>query len=207
VTERLDGVAGFDRLNAVLERHFFKRSHLLRGYRIVNDARRVLSTVRFKHLPEFRRDRLRLERFLTFIQQADGDPSTARELEMFIKARLTEHGGVEEVVQELERAFARVYHDLEEYNADFEALQEMEDHADLFSSTQQDELRALLGLYGMEIDKRLPADRVVVEDVEARQQVWGQLSQRGRSPVQRGVAQRAVDRYGLILNELLGNTT
>jgi len=207
IIEYLDRVAGFDRLKAVLERHFFKRSHLLRGYRIVNDARRVLSTIRFKHLPEFRKDKARLEHFLTFIRQADGDPATARELEAFIQARFVERAGVEEVVQELERAFARIFHDLEEYNSDFEALQQMEDHADLFSSSQQDELRALLGLYGMEVEKRLTADRVSVAYVEERQQTWGQLSQRGRSPVLRDVAQRAVDRYGLILNELLGNTT
>jgi hypothetical protein len=207
VVERLDRIAGFDRLKAVLERHFFKRSHLLRGYRTVNDARRVLSTIKFKHLLEFRKDKARLERFLTFIRQAGGDPATAHELEAFIHARFTERAGVEGVVQDLERAFARIFHELEEYNSDFEALQHMEDHANLFSPSQQDELRALLGLYGMEVQKRLPADCVAVAYVEERQQTWGQLSQRGRSPVVRGVAQRAVDRYGLILNELLGNMT
>jgi hypothetical protein len=207
VEERLNTVAGFDRLREVLERHFFRRSHLLRSYRIVNDARRVLNTVTFKHLPEFRKDKARLEHFLTFSRQTGGDPATAGELEAFIRERFAERAGVEGVVQELERAVARIFHDLEEYNTDFEALKQVEGHADLFSPAELAELRALLGLYGMEVEKRLLPDRIAVEYVEARQQAWGQLSQRGRSPILRDVAQRAVDRYGLILNELLGNAT
>jgi hypothetical protein len=44
-----------------------------------------------------------------------------------------------------------------------------------------------------------------VESVEERQQAWEDLAQRGRTSSLRSVASRAVDRYGLILNELLAD--
>jgi hypothetical protein len=211
VADRLSEIAGFDRLKEVLERHLFKRGRLLRWYRIVNDARQVLGQVRYQHLRQFRQhdreERAREQRFVAFIRQAQGDPTVARELEAFI----TGHGGgtqragrVEASLNEWDRQLAEVFHDLEEYNADFEALQQLEDHVGSFSAAEQGELRALFGLYGVETDRRLPPDSLRVDHVERRQQAWSQVALSDRSPVRCQVAQRAVSCYGLILNELTG---
>jgi hypothetical protein len=57
----------------------------------------------------------------------------------------------------------------------------------------------------MEMNKRLPPSRISVTYVEERQQYWSQVSTVERNPVRCLVADRAVTRYGLILNELLGD--
>src|SRR5205085_11150557 len=85
VTQRVNDLAGFDQFKEVLERHFFKRSQILRCHRILNDASQVLKTIKFKHLPDLRKrdreDRARQERFLNFIRQAaHSEPEVAREL-------------------------------------------------------------------------------------------------------------------------------
>ncbi|WP_295455628.1 hypothetical protein [uncultured Thiodictyon sp.] len=52
-------------------------------------------------------------------------------------------------VDAVDRDLGRVFHQLEEYNADFEALQTLEQQdAGTFSGEEQDELRRLLGQYG-----------------------------------------------------------
>jgi hypothetical protein len=46
-----------------------------------------------------------------------------------------------------------------EYNEDFEVLQELEGSNGEFSAAELAELRPLLGLYGGEVEKRLPPGR------------------------------------------------
>jgi hypothetical protein len=106
------------------------------------------------------------------------------------------------IIEQLEREFSRLNHQLEEYNADFQALQQIEKHADLFSAAERNELRALLGLYGIETNKRLPPANAEGGDIAQRQQLWRQIEQMARSNIRREVAERAVYRYGVILNEL-----
>ena len=210
VQRQLQLLSGFGTLKDVLERHFLRRSHVLRAYRIMKDTRQILDTIKFAHVPAARqREReqaARRERFLAFVQKASGDPAVAQELAAFIQDRLAPEIDAEGVVRQLERECARIFHELEEYNADFEALQALDqgNQRALFTPPELDELRALLGLYGMEMTKRLPASRVTVSYVEERQQHWSQVSAWERNPVRAGVAERAVTRYGLILNELLG---
>ena len=54
IIQQLEKLAGFGPLKEVLDRHFFKRARFLRCYRVLNDSRRILSEIRFKHLPAFR---------------------------------------------------------------------------------------------------------------------------------------------------------
>ena len=86
----LNDLAGFDQLQEVLERHFFNRSHILRCHRILTDVRKILSEIRFTRLPAMRLQERKEKEFLTFIRQTESNnPKVARELEVFIKARLT----------------------------------------------------------------------------------------------------------------------
>ncbi len=211
VLRQLEQYAGFETLKNTLDRHFLKRSHVLRAYRIISDARQLLNTIKFTHLAAVRKhereNEARSARFHAFVRQSTGDQAVSRELDAFISEHLVRTTDPEAVVKKVERECARIFHDLEEYNADFEALQQIDHGGQLavFSAHELDELRALLGLYGMETNKRLPPSRITVTYVEERQQYWGQVSALDRNPIRCQVADRAVTRYGLILNELLGD--
>ena len=97
-----------------------------------------------------------------------------------------------------------MYHLLEAYNADFAALQQIESAAELFEPAEREELQALFGQSGLEVARRLPSGRATPDNVERRQQAWREAAELDRSEVRRAVAGRAVERYGLILDELLG---
>jgi len=211
---QLDEIAGFDRLRKVLEQHFLKRGQFLRCYRIATDARSILNAIKYRHLPErHTRDvasKVQLERFLKFISNANGDTDVARELGAFVQRQLAGQAGMEGTIgqiEQIDRDLSGVFHKLEEYNEDFKALQLIEEHRDAFEPAELDELRPLLGSYGMEVEQRLQYGYRIVERIEERQHVWGQIATLSRNPIRRDVAQRAVWRYGLILAELSGGVT
>jgi hypothetical protein len=175
----------------------------------VNDARAILSGIRFRELPKIkmrdREEQLQRERYLAFIREAAGDRATAQELEelvmrVFGVARRGDH--LDNALQQWSKGFDRLFHDLEEYNADFAALKLLDQHADLFTPEERDELRALLGLYGFENDKRLRSDKLALDQVGMRQQLWRQAGFAERDPKRIQVAERAMTRYGLILDEI-----
>jgi hypothetical protein len=205
IAAEVERIAGFAPLNEVLESHFLKRSEFLRCYRIVGDVRRAIGAIRYQHLPALRQrerdEAARRERFLAFIRGAPGDREVARELAEWVEKTAVAHAApVKEAVEAVDRDLGRVFHTLEEYNADFEALQALEKHAGLFAGEELDELHGLLGLYGLGTAERLPAGHTRDTDyVERRQQYWRDLSMRDRAP-----AKRAVARLGLILDELEG---
>ena len=205
VARRLNDLAGFDRLTTVLNQHFLQRGHLLRSHRIVRDAQRLVNSLKFgpEYLQREHADKARLERFLGFIRQAPGDPVVAQELAAYVQQQLTQRTGLKALIETLERAFGHAYYQLQEYTDDFEALQRMEHSADLFRSAECEELHALFGQFGLEIAKRLPAGKATPDYVEARQQAWREISALDRQAVRQAVASRAVDRYGLILVEIL----
>jgi len=208
--ERLEETTGFGPLRKILNRHFIERGHILRCYRIADDAREVLNEIRFTHLPErrkeARREKDRMERFLGFISRPGGDPATAQELEDFVR----DHLDADRLIKELETLYAELdaelsalFSQLLEYNEDFEALQKLEEADGDFSEAELAELRPLLGLYGAEIKDRLPPG-CGAEYAGMRQMYWG--SRRVEAPygtVVQVVADQAFNRYGMILGELL----
>lgn len=209
IVERLDEVAGFGPLQKVLERHFFQRARFLRCYRIASDARKIVNEIRFRQLPEFRkRDRADVaqrERFLSFVRAANGDRSVAKELEDFVSLQCgtaARADRLEATVKELDRQLATLFHEMEEYNADFAALEDIDKNRQLFSAAETEELRCLLGLYGVELDKRLPDGRASVAHASERQQAWSEACLRARDTIRYRVAERAQTRYGLILYDL-----
>lgn len=210
IVEKLQAIAGFDQLRDALDRHFIKRGSLLRSYRIVNDAFRVLNKVKYTYLPEFQRreaeNAARRTRFLAFIRQTrQANPLTSQELETFIWANLPPQTNLSSIVEEIEREIGRIKYELEDYNADFEALMLIENYDTLFASEELRELQPLLGLYGLELEKRLPSpleEHMTLPYLGKRQGYWEQKSQLGRSAIVRAVAQQAVRRYGLIADTL-----
>jgi hypothetical protein len=210
VEQLLRQLAGFDALRDVLDRHFLRRGSILRAYRIVANARQVLTALRFGEVERLRRqylaDAAQRDRFLAFVRASGGDPGVARDLQAFIEHHLTPRSDAQTMIKDIERSCARLFHNLEEFNADAQALQQLEDgtREGVFSLAELDELRALLGLYGLDLEKRLPPSRISVAYVEQRQQVWSEVCAWDRKPTRAQVAERAVARYGHILDELLG---
>jgi hypothetical protein len=60
----------------------------------------------------------------------------------------------------------------------------------------------LLGLYGVETEKRLAPRPATVEYAGGRQQAWSEVGMRAREPARRRLAEQGEARYGLILHEL-----
>ena len=211
VVKGLEEISGFGPLWEVLNKHFIERGHILRCYRIADDAQEVLNEIRYTHLPEHRKgmhqEKDRLERFLRFIHQSDGDPVTAGELEDFVRTHLDvnhQTNELEALHAGLDGELSALFHRLLEYNEDFETLQKLEGSNGDFSETELDELRSLLGLYGGEVEKRLPPGKANAEYVGERQMYWGR--RRAEAPYGStgySVADQAYTRYGLILDEIL----
>ena len=212
VVMRLEEISGFGPLWEVLNKHFIERGHILRCYRIADDAQEVLNEIRYTHLPEHRKgihqEKDRLDRFLRFIRQSGGDPVTAGELEDFVRTHLDvnrQTNELETLHAELDGELSALFHRLLEYNEDFEILQKLEGSNDVVSEAELDELRPLLGLYGGEVEKRLPPGKANAEYVGERQMYWGR--RRAEAPygsIGYAVAEQAYTRYGLILDEILG---
>jgi hypothetical protein len=214
VAQRLAEITGFEPLWEVLNTHFIERGHILRCYRIASDAQEVLNEIRYTHVPQLRKgmrgERDLLDRFVGFIHRTGGDPTTARELEDFVRSHLD----VERRVRELETLHAELDAELGglliellEYNEDFEVLQKLEGSGDEFSAAELAELRPLLGLYGDEVAKRLPPGAANAEYAGWRQMYWGnRRAQADYDTVEYAVAVRAYTRYGLILDEILSGS-
>jgi hypothetical protein len=207
--ERLRELGGFDRLRRTLQEHFLERAHILRCFRIVRDAKDVLNGLRFGHLAELRRrsrgDGARLTRFLDLLDSVDGDPGVTAELTGFLRERLdapADAARVQRAWEELDAELGSLLRELGEHHADFAALQDLQAVAGEFAVDEVDELRALLGLYGSDVDARVRS----CHDPEhwVRRQIAWRLV-RDTSPLRtrrRAVAERAHTRIGLILEEL-----
>ena len=91
---------------------------------------------------------------------------------------------------------------MEEHNADFEALELLQKSPEPFAAEELDELRCLLGLYGVETDKRLARGQTTVAYAAQRQGAWADVRVRTRDAIRLRLAERAEARYGLILHEL-----
>jgi hypothetical protein len=214
VTVRLEEMCGFEQLWGVVNERFVQRGHILRCYRIAREAQKTLNReVKYTYLPRCREETSkveeRLETFLTFIQRANGDPATARELQDFVRQHLDTGERVtqlEKLHSALDLELSTLLYQLRAYNADFEALQSLGRDDLGLSTTQLEELRALLGLYGGDVSQRLPSDRLSdIEYIGQRQRYW-QVKKMGApyGTSQYTVADRAFARYGMILDELCG---
>ncbi|MDY3563789.1 dynamin family protein [Gemmata sp. JC673] len=207
--EELTELAGFRPLRDALDRHFFQRAAYLRCFRIVNDARAVLDNIRFRELPKARsrerEDQTRRDRFLAFIRGTGKGGAVAQELEEFVNRTHEASRRSERLESDLRRwsgEFDRLFHDLEEHNADFEVLQLLEQQSELFTGAELDELRPLFGLYGLENEKRLPSGQRTLSEIARFQQRWHRVALEQRNNLRTQIAERAVVRLGLIVEAI-----
>jgi hypothetical protein len=210
VLNELDDVSGFAALYRTLNKHFFERGHILRCYRIVEDARKLLRQLKIERLPQIRKSEIegenKLARFKDFIANAGGDPALAQELTELLVAHLCVTGrarALATLIDTLDGGLRECYDELIEFNADFEALQVMEEGADSFTADELDELRPLFGLYGIDPEKQIQSANLNTDYVSARQLAWH--SNEFKAPpgtVRHVVAVRAYARYGSILKTI-----
>ena len=209
ISQRLRDLAGFEPLRRTLREHFLERAQILRCHRIVRDARGVMQQLWFDDVLALRRHahsgRARLDRFLGFVDRADGDPDVAEELRTFLRTELDDAQQVtrlEDAWKQVDLELARLARALGEYNADFAALQALEAAGSPFSPAETEELRSLLGMYGTDPRRRVGGDPAPARCVE-RQLHWRVVRDRApRGSARASVADRAHARLGLILDEL-----
>jgi hypothetical protein len=211
VIAQLRELSGFEQLRKTLEQRFFTRGQLLRWYRIVNDARRIHRSLQYTHIPKMReqerKNRQRFEQFLTFVSNVQGDANVKHDLQDFLRMQLRLTGrehDIQEFWNQTDEQLSALYHELEEHNADFVALQQIEEGANQFSDEERNELQPLFGLYGAELEQRLAAGAAQANYVRERQLAWRLVEyESAAGSSRRQVAERAQTRYGLILDELL----
>lgn len=109
---------------------------------------------------------------------------------------------LEPVVQDFDHQLGRVYPDLEECNAGFEALEQLEEHESLFTEEEMRELKPLFGWYSPETDKLLPPAKFAIEYAAVRQQHWIDIRHRSREPARR-LVDECVDAFYSLLPELM----
>lgn len=209
VVAELTQIAGFQPLVEVLKRNFFERAAYLRCFKIISKARSILSLVEYEELPKYKsRDREELaqkDRFLEFLKNHSSSQPVAGELEDFVKtvcgvARRSDR--LKSELAEISRRFAIFFRELEEHNLDFEALKLMEQHKELFSKVEQEELRPLFGHFGFDVKERIGLENYTSQFTGSREQHWRGVSVSQTNQVRSLIASRASTRYGLMLTQI-----
>jgi hypothetical protein len=201
--------AGFDVLQDVLDRHFFQRGQILRCYRIINDAYRIveghLRQDIYRLIDRNRQEQEQKQRFIQFLNRSSGDANTARELKAYIEQHMVAQP-VEQVTRTLEEVQLRLdemQQQLVQFNLDFSALQLLEASQTVFTPAELDELRHLFGEYGLENDHRVPPNRLESAYLQERQKAWQVTSfQASFNNVRRPISERARDKYGEMMYDL-----
>lgn len=149
---------------------------------------------------------------MLFIRQAEGDRTTARELEDLVRTNLTAGRQLVELEQlygDVDLQLSTLSQDLEAYNADFEILQELRSSNTSFSNQELDELYSLLGLYGNEVETRLLPGTMDRREYAGRRQLYWRVRMGEVPPgtLLHRVVARAHTRYGMILDEISDGST
>ena len=209
--EVLEDLSGFDAITNVLNEHLFKRSRFLRHYQTVMDATRLITKLRYEESVDAKkRDqtvRQQRERFMAFVENAQGDQIIRKELTAYLEQHgpRTNHAErIAIVYQQISEDLARLRSELEEHNEDFSALQITHRSVDDFESEETDELRALFGMYGNDLDKRLGGNPTI-EHAAGRQHYWRletQATADDQRP-RRDVAEQADKTYGRLMAQLV----
>jgi hypothetical protein len=215
--DRLKDYAGFDRLKATLDTHFFQRGQIIRCHRLITDAKKLVDSLLRKEIHNYRVQvqqkqarATQLFRFVRLAAAANRDAeidatSVAAELEQLINQCYCIQP-LDQVIGNLEKVEVRldeVSQYLMQCNWDFCTLQLLEKSVQRFQPDELSELRPLFGLYGLDIEDRVPDGKLEPSYLEKRQQHWRSCAfKSARNSPQREVAERAAEKYGEILYEI-----
>lgn len=180
VLEKLEDWSGFGPLKEVLEQHFFRRSKLLHCFGILREVRTLLDDLRYEQLLKCQRkdqqdcaQRERYQLLLRTVQEHEASDLASRlrwpeqEVRTTVKEIVDlvniviptdQADRLRTVLQVLDQQFSQLYHELEEHNADFETLLELEKRPEFLTDEEWEELRRLFDLYGLDSGSRLLPD-------------------------------------------------
>ena len=173
--ESLYGHSGIDALRKVLDQHFFQRSKLLKAYRVMSDFHRYLDDLRKKRIYEYKDDiaekHRKGQRFLELLNHVPSNEPALSELITFINDHFPATADAAPFKEQITKAIVHIegaLDELEACNADFNALNLLQNHRDFFMEAEVDELECVLGRFGLETKARLkhlePADRKALEE-------------------------------------------
>ncbi|GIW83367.1 MAG: hypothetical protein KatS3mg105_5174 [Gemmatales bacterium] len=206
VRRELTELTGFDTLLDVLDHNLFRRSRFLHAFHIVQKAIAIVERLRYKAMADARshdRDmRARRNRFLEFVRNAKTiDPEVASELAAYLDAygpRTNHESRLAAAYTDTAGELAALRQRLNEFDEDLQALKLLERIADDFTPAERDELRALFGVYGDDVMRR--ANGRGLPELGQRQRYWRRVIRPYQPEAYRLVAERAVNRYGLLIS-------
>lgn len=207
VLDRIYALSGFRSLLRILEAQFFSRAHVLRCYRIVQDAQTVLNQARYRRLHTVaaaaRQAQERLDNFERLVGFVPGHDAMKADLSEFLKPilqiKIEAPRQWSQALDAGDRALEEVGLHLDDCNSEFALLQELQDEATLFEREERQELEALFGRYGLEAEARLGgADPADLDGIRARQSTWARRMHADPSQRRRAYARAAEYRYGLL---------
>jgi hypothetical protein len=216
VRRELTETAGFEIVTEVLRRRFFERGYLWRTYRVVRtalDRLRELETVERAALRQTdAEEEARMRRFLSYVESADGDPTTRNELRAYLEERLNATGRAERVAMAVEEAALRLDRlrlRLEEHRYDLDGISALDaekvENPEVFSDDEAMELYRVFGVHGRDLNQRLPEPTRRTRDyARERQRYWNQRHE-AADPGERRyrlVAECAQLRYGRLKGKL-----
>ena len=196
---RLVEYAGFERLLAVLEENFFRRTDVLRCFRVIQEAWELLKweigtapTLNSYDFPSW----------LAFLDQVEAyDPQVVGQMRGFLE----EHRQVCESIQrDLDRAVEEaeeLREKIKEQNEDYNGLLGVEKCAALLAPEQRQELRHLFGLYGSSWEARLQG-KLLPGRIQRRYDYWAEQAEHHSDEQFRQLAHLAARRYVEAAREL-----
>lgn len=221
IEAELREVAGFAPLKQILEQRFVERGHLLRAFRIVQQALEILDRIYRRGIPSLEtRVKVQLEklqRFRDFLKKVNvpgndiGMEVVRHELEEFIgesSAKIAQAPKITEFLGKTECRLTWLLHALQDDHSDLDALQliegELLENPEAFAPDELAELRTVLGLYGRTLEARLTSTPPTPQAVSARMATWAKITRQGMVSARRqSIANAITQRYGIILDEIL----
>lgn len=198
----LEELSGFAPLRRLIDDHFFKRSRLLRCYRILSDLHKVLEEIKRNRLAEYKKSiktaKAELLEFTDFIiTHPQGKSETAHRLRRYLERHVPDDEGetLKADRDQLADALEAVRDELEVVNRQFMGLQLLDQaDADQFTNEELGELRELFGLYAGDAGQRSDTD---LRSIGPRQIHWRQVQLQSKHPLHKQVAKLAVMFYGM----------
>jgi hypothetical protein len=201
----LTDIAGFKRLQAVLERHFFKRQDLLRAHTVLQSAQKILNDVKSTYLQDLVREQEQVATFRTFLRRTAGNyAGVAQDLMRFIEKKSLPGNPqqLRKLIETFEQKIDLKLLQLQQYSDDFFMLQQLSETITVFTREEVEELQTLFGEYELDPHKRLASRQNVRDYIVERQIRWRDIGRRASHEMRRQIALHASTRYAYLLNEV-----
>lgn len=198
-TRQLEEIANMKQVRDTIKERFFSRSKSIRCNRILKDIQLLALKVRRTTFNELRSSRADYDSWMTIINLGESsyNKDAADNLRHFISTQLPKPN----VIDQWERDFVEklivpiedLQQEIQDIDAGFQHLMELQSRRDLWPEDEYEELCGLFGLYGASF---VPEGCDIVD----RQSFWQSKVFHLRDRRDQAVAEYAVECYGKLLN-------